>query len=51
MDGCRLETILENPDLPILGSKDLESTLVEHLKCNFNMRQEIETYIIDEFDK
>ena len=45
-----METILENPDLPILGNSDLESTLVENFKCTFNMRQEIEAHIIEEFN-
>lgn len=45
-DGCRLESILNNPDLPILGNDKLSSKHVENFKCNFNMRQEIEAHII-----
>lgn len=44
-----MESILQNPDLPILGTDELESTLVENFKCTFNMRQEIESHIIQEF--
>lgn len=37
-DGCRLETPIENPDLPIMGDSQLQSTLVENFKCLFDMR-------------
>ena len=47
-DGCRLESFLQNPDLPILGNSELESCLVENFKCTFNMRQEIESHILSE---
>lgn len=47
-DGCRLVTNLLNPDLPIMGSDELESCYVENVKCYFNMRHEIETHILDE---
>ena len=46
-DGCRLESTLHNPDLPILGNDKLSSKHVENFKCNFNMRQEIEAHIIE----
>lgn len=47
VDGCRLETNLLNPDLPIMGNNALESCLVENFKCFFNMRHEIEAHILD----
>ena len=51
MDGCRIESPLQNSDLPILGNDELESSYVANFKCNYNMRSEIELYILDEVKK
>lgn len=45
-DRCRLETLLSNPDLPIVGDVSLISSSAENFKCLFSMSQEIEEYII-----
>lgn len=50
LDRCRLENILDNPDLPILGDPDLKASSVENFVCYFNMRHEIETNIIKEYE-
>lgn len=33
LDGCRLETQLSNPDLPLNGENILNSTYVENFMC------------------
>lgn len=46
-DGCRLETHLCDPDLPILGDLELKSKSFLNFKCFFEMQKEIKDYIIN----
>lgn len=37
LDGCRLETPIENPDLPLIGDNQLKSTRVENFISYYDM--------------